>query len=85
MNSLKLLTLAAITTGLLVGSSGGPVVPATAPLAPQTADTTDIVGITEPPAMTVVPGLFAGSRMVVASADSGYLNVRTGGGLRREL
>jgi hypothetical protein len=82
MNSLKLLTFAAIASGLVAGSPAGQGGPMTAPLADGAVE---IIEIRHLPEVSAGLAVALAGRLVVASADSGYRPSGTGGGLRREL
>ncbi len=82
MNSLKLLTLIAVTTGLVAGSSVDQVTPTG-----ESLDHPPIGSVRsyDFPEMSAGLRLVLAGRLVVASADSGYRPVASGGGSRREL
>lgn len=82
MNRLKLVTLAAIIVGVAGGSSMGQGAPAADGKPLPVVEQIDHVSA---PEMLVGSSIAAAGRLVVASSDSGYRPVASGGGASRKL
>lgn len=82
MNSLKLVTLTAVIVGVVGGTSMGHRDPATDVMP---VPVVEMVEYSELPEMLAGLSVAAAGRLVVASSDSGYRPVASGGGPSRKL